>query len=419
MNAVKIAIVGSGPAGCYTAQFLNKALEHAEITVLDHLPVPFGLIRYGVAPDHVGTKNISKQFERLFASERVHFIGNVEVGKDVSLVQLQQDFDVVVLATGLHQDRQLHLAGECLPGVLGSGYFTRWCNSHPEATQAPVLGERVVIVGNGNVAMDVVRLLSKTAAEYGGSELNEEVLHTLQAAAVKHIDVVGRSDMSAAKYDAVMVKELAKTAGLSIVLGHGAVDSGHPQYPLMQQLANATKNESARVQVVFHYGLQPTAIEGNNHVQNMVFTDTTTQTTISFDADTVITAIGFQAADGASLHMPVLAADGGDLGCGLLQPNLYCVGWARRGPVGTIPENRKDAKLVADAIVAALQTQTLHGNKGGYHTLSQLPHQHTDFADWQVIDQFETNQAAGNRSRRKIGDIGQMLELVKTTKLFT
>ena len=157
-----VVVVGSGPSGCYTAQFLRKQWPAADITVLDRLPVPFGLVRYGVAPDHQGTKAVDRQFDRLFTRDGVRFVGNVEVGGPVTVDQLRAAFDVVVLATGVSGDRPLGVPGAELAGVHGAGRLTRLLNDHPDE-QHPVapLGPRVVVVGNGNVALDVVRLLAK------------------------------------------------------------------------------------------------------------------------------------------------------------------------------------------------------------------------------------------------------------------
>ncbi|AUZ05664.2 NAD(P)-binding adrenodoxin reductase family protein [Vitreoscilla sp. C1] len=413
MTAAKIAIIGSGPSGCYTAQFLNKALPEAEICVMDRLPVPFGLVRYGVAPDHVGTKNVTKQFERLFAQDNVHFIGHVDVGVDISLAQLQAMFDVVVFASGLSQDRALNIEGESLQGVIGSGVLTRWSNDHPDTPEFIDIGERVLIIGNGNVAMDVARLLSKNAADFEGSEMRPETVAHIQKAAVKHIDIVGRSEMDAAKYDAVMVKELLKTEGVRLVLGHNA-QGEHEKSMLLTQLAEQSHDQQG-TDIVFHYGLTPQYLQGDAHLQAAVFTNAQGEE-IVFSADTLISAIGFEASCKHPLQLRDLHTDDTDLNCGFLQHNVYCVGWARRGPVGTIPENRKDAKLVADVIVAALQTQDI-GNKGGLKDLLSNLHQpHTDFDDWLRLNQFEISQAVTGRHRLKIKSTEQVLQWLNIAK---
>lgn len=413
MVAAKIAIIGSGPSGCYTAQFLNKALPEAEICVLDRLPVPFGLVRYGVAPDHVGTKNVTKQFERLFAQDNVQFIGHVDVGVDVSLAQLQAMFDVVVFASGLSQDRQLGIEGAQLAGVMGSGLFTRWSNDHPDTPEILSIGERVVIVGNGNVAMDVARLLSKNEADFEGSEMRPEMVAHIQKAGVKHIDIVSRSEMDAAKYDAVMVKELLKADGVRLVLGHNA-QGEHEKSLLLTQLA-AQSHDQKGIDIVFHYGLTPKYLQGDAHIEMAVFANAQGEE-IALLADTLISAIGFEADSTHPLQLNNLHTNDTDLSCGYLQNNVYCVGWARRGPVGTIPENRKDAKLVADVIVAALQTQAVSDKSGLKDLFNHLRKPHTNFDDWLRLNQFELEQALTGRHRLKIKATEQVLQWLNIAK---
>ncbi|MFZ1682318.1 MAG: FAD-dependent oxidoreductase, partial [Rhizobiaceae bacterium] len=203
---VSVAIVGAGPSGCYTAQALVKALPAAQIDILDRLPVPYGLVRYGVAPDHQGTKAVIRQFERLFERQGVAFFGNVTVGDDIALDELRELYDAVVLSVGLAGDRRLGIPGETLQGVHGSGALTRSWNDHPDSEGfAPVIGQDVVIIGNGNVAIDLVRLLAKRGDELDGSDLSAEHGRALGEGPPRRITIVGRSDAAAARFDPVML----------------------------------------------------------------------------------------------------------------------------------------------------------------------------------------------------------------------
>src|ERR1017187_9244637 len=193
----RIAIIGSGPAGCYLADSLLRLLPDASIDIFERLPAPFGLVRYGVAPDHQGTKAIARVLDRALARDRVSFFGNVEVGRDIRLEELMSLYDVVVMATGASHDRRLDIPGEELPGVLGSGAFTGWYNGHPDSQPPTIDGVRsAVIIGNGNVAIDVARVLVKGANELAGSDLWPEVTSWLAMQPMESIHVVGRRSRS-------------------------------------------------------------------------------------------------------------------------------------------------------------------------------------------------------------------------------
>ncbi len=190
-----IAIIGSGPAGYYTAEAAQKAFgEDVRVDIIDRLPVPFGLIRFGVAPDHQSIKAVSRRYEATALSDNVRFVGNVSVGDDVSIAELQGLYDAVVLATGAPHDRAIGIAGDDLPGVIGSAAFVGWYNGHPDfaALSPPFDGRHIVVIGNGNVALDVARICSKTRAEFAGSDIVSHALDALEAAQTETITILGR-----------------------------------------------------------------------------------------------------------------------------------------------------------------------------------------------------------------------------------
>ena len=369
-----VCIVGSGPSGCFVAQALLKLRPDARIIILDALPVPYGLVRYGVAADHQGTKAITRQFDRLFERQGVVFAGGVALGRDVTLEALREAFDAVVLATGLHQDRRLGIPGEVLAGVHGSGAVTRAWNGWPDAP-LPVIGRRVVVLGNGNVALDIVRLLAKGEGELAGSDLA-----LVPGQGVETIEIIGRSPAEAAKFDPVMLRDLARLGECAIrVIGAGgaaglvALDGHSPP--------------GARKTLTFRFGLTPRAIEGAGRVERIVFDG------LTLDCDTVITAIGFEG------DRPAADAEG------VVAPGLYAAGWAKRGPRGTIPENRADAQVVAQSIAADLPEGP---GKPGL-TFPQA----VDFKGWQRIDTHETTAAPPARVRAKITDAATLLRIAK------
>ena len=190
-----IAIIGSGPAGYYTAEAAQKAFgDDVRIDVFDRLPVPYGLIRSGVAPDHQSIKAVSKRYEKVALSDNVRFVGNVAIGADVTIAELRELYDAVVLATGAPHDRPLGIPGEALGNVFGSAAFVGWYNGHPQfARLDPDLsGKTAVVIGMGNVALDVARILAKTPAELAGSDIVAHALEALRGSNIERIVLLGR-----------------------------------------------------------------------------------------------------------------------------------------------------------------------------------------------------------------------------------
>ena len=363
-----IAIVGSGPSGCYTAQFLRKHWPSAEIVIIDRLDHPYGLVNYGVALDHPGTKAVAKQFDRLFDRDGVQFAGNIEIGTDITLDELRTAFDIVVLATGLHGDRTLEVPGHELPGVLGSGRLTRLINGHPdESADGLTLGSRVTIVGHGNVAIDLVRLMLKSDDELRGLGVADDVIAAITKGPVEHIDVVGRSMPAQAKFDTAMIRELVKTPNVRFLAPDldGGAHSDDPKWSAVATLVETSPTDATRT-VTFHFGWSPQSIAGGSSVEQVVFgaADGSGRTLVT-SADTVCTAIGFTEKETAVLRRGDLESGEADLATGLLGRDLYCVGWLRRGPRGTIPENRADAKMVADTITRTVEAGGLPIGKPG------------------------------------------------------
>ena len=389
--AYSIAIVGSGPSGCYVAHFLRKRWPTCEIVVFDRLELPYGLVRYGVAPDHVGTKAVTKQFDRLFEQGGVRFVGGIEIGRQFSVDQLRAAFTVVVLATGLSADRALDipgpaangpLVGTALTGIYGSGRLTRLINGHPdESAEGVVIGRRVAIVGQGNVAIDLVRMLLMSADDLSGHSVPEDVVRAITAGPVSHIDVIGRSSLPLAKFDAAMIRELAKIERVSFLADPGELDDVDSE-PGIAATGDAAKRDAvvnlveqfdradART-VRFHFGWVPDGIDGADSVEGIQLRSTDgSRRSVRLAADSVLTAIGFHESADAPLRRHVHESVDTDLEIGRLAAGLYCVGWLRRGPQGTIPANRTDAKMVADVIGAAADVGEFLPGKPGFAGLN-------------------------------------------------
>jgi ferredoxin--NADP+ reductase len=372
-----ICIVGSGPSGCYLAQFLIKQWPEAQIVILDRLDHPYGLALYGVAPDHHGTRAVTKQFDRIWANPNVSFIGNTMVGRDVSVAELRDRFDIVVLATGLYQDRMLPIKGAGLKGIEGAGRVTRLINGHPnEPLEDFSIGQNLVVVGQGNVAIDIVRLCLTNPAKLKEIGVPSEVIHAIQNNHIRRISVVGRSRCDQAKFDTAMVKELATLENVRF--------QAHNLDPLslqvepsakviaIQELVSKTSLKVERT-VDFYFGFQPLAIAGASKVAGITFASVVNPNqTLVLEADTIITAIGFEQNDDAPIRLEQLQNSNSNLGSGFLAAGLYCVGWLRRGPTGTIPANRADARLVSDSIIQDFQNRENTNLKPGLTDMTKL-----------------------------------------------
>lgn len=409
MTGHRIAIVGSGPAGCYTAQFLLKLLPGAEITIIDKLPVPYGLVRYGVAPDHVGTKAVTAQFDRLFTRSGVRFIGNVEIDLHDRLDVLSERFDAVVLATGLTKDRDLDIPGWGLPGRIGAGELTRAINAHPDSPEAiQGLGERVAVIGMGNVAIDIARILSLRSEYLHGSEVTDEVLLPATEQ-VRTITLISRSPVAEAKCDPVMVRELANLPHVRVSVEGTTPDDAtlgeaeRQRVDIFREVAHASEGvDPAAITITFVFGASPVSITGDTEVRGVRVRYADAGRELELAADTVVNAIGFEAQD-AEIH----AAEH-------THPNVFTVGWARRGPTGTIPENRADARHVAEQIAAFLATRpatpdTTSPTRVLDHALA------TSFEQWQRIDRVERQNAQAGRIRTKIRSREELLRVAHST----
>jgi ferredoxin--NADP+ reductase len=409
-----VAIVGSGPSGCYVAQALRKAWAEAPISVFERLPVPYGLARYGVAPDHPGTKAVIHQFARLFERDNIRFCGNLEIGRDITLNELRDQFDIVVLALGLAGDCLLGIPGDRLAGIIGAGQLTRLLNDHPDESETlPELGERIGIIGNGNVAIDLIRLLSKRDDEFAGSDLSPQSLAWLRTQPVREIDVIGRSPAAQAKCDTVMLRELGKLKGARFSLADGA-QLGEAKLPAEQARLEAILDLVERapseedVNVRLHFGVVPREVVGQRKVEGLRIANQQGEEQI-LPLGSLITAIGFAEHARQPLQRDNLCADA-DLSAGRLDQGLYCAGWLRRGPRGTIPENRADARLVADAIIAAVNSGELPLGKPG---APSLPAHTLDYMAWQQIDRHELEQAGSERTRQKLRSRVAMLAVAR------
>src|SRR5438309_7926264 len=365
------AIVGSGPAGFYTAEALEKAYgEKVRVDILDRYPVPYGLIRFGVAPDHQSLKAVSKRYDKVADSAGVDFIGNVGVGRDVSVPELLDLYDAVILATGAPHDRKLGIPGEDLPGVIGSAQFVGWYNGHPDfADLDPFLhGSHAAVVGNGNVALDCARILSKTRAEFEGSDIVGHALDALDGSAIQTVTILGRRGPHQIAMTPKELGELAHREAAVPIVEAGdfpPVEADDPLEPGLRKSVTLLRGFSALPQdkpkrIVFDFFAKPVAIEGDGRAERVIVEKTMlddkgaargTGETYDVSASLIVTAIGY-----STSPIPDVPFEGGKFvnQSGRIADRLYAVGWARRGPSGTIGTNRPDGYEVADQVAAAM-----------------------------------------------------------------
>ncbi|MDZ3992573.1 oxidoreductase [Pseudomonas sp. Teo4] len=404
-----IAVLGSGPSGCYTAQFLRKKWPDAEITILEALPVPYGLLRYGVATDHQGTKAIEAQFDRLFERDGVQFAGNVHVGHDISFERIADSFDIVVRATGLRHDRKLSVEADACCNVIGAGALLKALNGYP-ALELPLtetgdlapLGRHVAVIGNGNVAMDVIRLLCKSEPGMIGSDVDDRRLSALRADGVESIEVFGRSPAGQAKFDLSMLKEVVALGGVRIELtGITESDTGK----IVETLLEASNSRASDSQIIvrFHFGATPKAIANNGSSLQLSMKRAETSDPSEFYVDSIISATGFT--NESPCGSPCTESN-------WIGKNVFKVGWLNRDGKGAIAENRKDAKQVAELICEMFDAGRLSSSKPGFNAIrNELANPMVDFSGWKKIDNYEKALAPESRCRKKVTDIETMLAI--------
>lgn len=432
--SLSIAIVGSGPAGFYTAEALNRKSPDARIDIIDRLPTPYGLVRYGVAPDHQGTKAILRVFERAATRPNVRFVGHVEIGRDLALAELAALYDAVVLAVGAPRDRKLGIPGEDLPGVFGSAAFVGWYNGHPDhaGLNPDVNVESAAVIGNGNVAIDVVRVLAKTETEMAKSDLAPAATAAIRTAGLRALHMIGRRGPVEASFTNAELAELGRLERCAPVVDPADLpaDVGAIEEPArkvkeanlatLRQFAAAGAG-SKPLRLAFHFHAAPIQVLGRDRVEGLRLAHTetvggrtvVTDRTFDLPCGLVVTCIGYDARPLAGAPFDdrrgIFPNQDGRIG-----PGLYAVGWARRGPSGVIATNRADGISVADRVLADLAgvNSTRPGPAGLDAHLAKAGIRVVSFADWRKIDAAEIAAAPPGAPRRKLTAIADMLAVL-------
>jgi NADPH-dependent glutamate synthase beta subunit-like oxidoreductase len=401
---LNVAIVGSGPAGCYLAERLVRAAPGCRIDIIDRLPTPYGLVRAGVAPDHQGTKAITRVFDRVLTRDGVAFWGNVEIGRDVTLAELRDLYDAVVVATGAPRDRRLDVPGEGLSGIIQSGQFVGWLNGHPDhfGTSFDLSGVRsAVLIGNGNVALDVARVLAKTPAELAQSDIAPEIEEALGTMRLDTIHIVGRRGPEDAGFSPQELGELGELARARPIVEAADLPApeGAPNPAVIAHLhAFAERSAPAKpLAIRFHFHASPAGFAGAGRVEAARFTRSEDGDLV-LPADLIVTCIGYQA-----VPCCILAPEAGAFvnSAGRIETGLYVVGWAKRGPSGTIATNRAESHDVAQRLVAEVTPAGRPGGEALAARLADRAVRRIDYADWLRIDAAERARAGAGRPRWK------------------
>ena len=428
-----IAIVGSGPAGYYTAEAAVKQWgDDARVDIFDKLPVPFGLIRTGVAPDHQSIKAVARRYEKTAIGDTVRFAGNVEIGRDIAIEELTELYDAVILATGAPRDRDLPIPGADSANVFGSAAFVGWYNGHPEyAALAPDLsGRHAVIIGMGNVALDVARILSKTEAEFEGSDIVAHALELLRDSNIETITILGRRGphqimMTPKELGELLRLERAfprvENADLPPPESDDMLDPGQRKsVTLLREFAALSPSDRAgkALSISFDFFASPTLIEqeGGN-LSGLVVERTELKDgravgsgeTYRIPADLLISCIGYRTSPIAGVPFDERAGRFPNEE-GRIAPALYCVGWAKRGPSGTIGTNRPDGYTVIEKVAEDIGEGAGKRGRDGFDELAQKRALDVvTFRDWQRIEEAEIAAARSGAPREKFVDIESMI----------
>lgn len=432
-DPLRVAIVGSGPAGFYAAEALAAADRPVSVTIIDRLPTPYGLVRAGVAPDHQSMKKVTKRYEKAALQENVAFLGNIDIGKDLSLDELRALYDVVVLATGAPIDRSLGIPGDDKGGVIGSGAFVSWYNSHPDfADQHPDMNvSSVAIIGNGNVAIDVARVLAKTPKEMAASDLADYAAERIHSAPLKDIWMFGRRGPMEASFSPKELGEMGQLDGCTAIsdlsqLPDEAYASTEKELPtknkILNHLRSFSENTSGQRPKDLHFVFyaRPVEVMGSDRVEGLIMEKTRveggkcvgTGETFEVPCQMVVSCIGYRSVpvQGAPFHEAWGLIPNED---GWVEKGLYVVGWIRRGPSGTIGTNRPDAQQVVAKVLQDEKPAENGGTSGLKALLEERGVEYVTFEDWKKIEQSEEVAAKGLAPRRKFAHIEEMLNVAK------
>jgi ferredoxin--NADP+ reductase len=432
LASLRVAIVGAGPAGIYAGNLLTRAVTDAggsvAIDLFDSLPAPYGLIRYGVAPDHPRIKGIVDSLHEMLDAGATRFIGNVEVGRDISLDELHARYDAVILATGALRDAPLGIPGIDLPGSYGAADFVAWYDGHPDVPREwPLDARAVAVIGNGNVALDVARVLAKHAVDLRTTEIADNVLEGLEASAVTDVHVFGRRGPGDIKFTPIELRELGEVPDIDIVVHDEDFVDADPataannQLKVMLRVLNGWRTRErtdASRRLHLHFYHSPVAALGDEKVEGLRFERTApvgdgtvrgTGEIRDIAVQQVYRAVGYFSSPVAGAPFDdvrgvVPNVEGRVVEGSETVPGLYATGWIKRGPVGLIGHTKSDAMetvahVVSDVEAGSLSAPVVHGDV--LETLDARGVEFTTWDGWRALDAHERDLGAAHRHARE------------------
>jgi ferredoxin--NADP+ reductase len=409
LAAYKIAIVGAGPAGYFTAQaFQNAQTDELTFTIdmIERLPTPWGLVRSGVAPDHPKIKTVSKVFEKIAKTEGFRLFANVELGKDISLKDLRERYDAVVLATGSSKGRKLGIPGEELPNCISAAEFVPWYNAHPDfaSVEVDLDTDTAVVIGAGNVAMDIARMLAIDPSELDPTDTAEHALVKFKQSKIRKVTICGRRGPEHAAFTAPELRDLPKLENTDVYIEADQINQATSRIEQLGEVEKDLRNNLEAMRLITEHekkGVErkleikflstPIEIKGRDKVEEIVFAINevkdgkviATDKTFTINAGLVVTAIGYDAVEYTGINI-----ENGRIAniAGHVEHNVYVTGWAKRGPVGVIGTNKSDSNDVVELIISNLSEPKV---SEGVSSLLKSGHEVIDQVSWEKINASE------------------------------